>query len=359
MREEGGEVRQPPWVTFALILLLLSSFVYLRAERSEVDAQLRSSLGEAEEYFHAHPYLTLPELLGDADRRRSGGADAGALSRGAAQPRRAAGARRHPAPRAAAAGRPGGRSRGPRFASIRHSAGACRRAGIGRDAPQPRAPARGLAAPAREPLRAAPARLLPGRKLGSLALRRPLRSARRSPPRALSARWRLRAPGSGSAARACSPDSSAPSRRASGEGWRDPARALVFATGSMFLAAPLMMGVQWSVVREGSGVAASTSSLVLALAFGFGAAAAAAIRVSQLDRILGRRAPIDAARRGQPGPARAGARAPRGRPARPGLHAADEPPARGSQRSRRGARALGRRQRPRPPRRGRRRRCSA
>ena len=61
----------------------------------------------------------------------------------------------------------------------------------------------------------------------------------------------------------------------------------------MFLAAPLMMGVQWFVVREGSGVPVSTSSLVLALAFGFGAAAAAVIRVSQLDRILGRRAPVD------------------------------------------------------------------
>ena len=76
-----------------------------------------------------------------------------------------------------------------------------------------------------------------------------------------------------------------------GAGWRDPARALVFATGSLLLAVPLMIGVQWAVVREGGAVAASASGLALAAAFVFGAVAAVGIRVAQLDQVFGRRAP--------------------------------------------------------------------
>ena len=33
-----------------------------------------------------------------------------------------------------------------------------------------------------------------------------------------------------------------------GSGWRDPARALVFAVGCCVLGVPLLIGVQWSIV---------------------------------------------------------------------------------------------------------------
>jgi len=63
MRDDGVAVRQLPWVTFALLVLFLSSFAYLRVERSRVDAELGSSLAEAGDYFRAHPYLSPPPLL--------------------------------------------------------------------------------------------------------------------------------------------------------------------------------------------------------------------------------------------------------------------------------------------------------
>jgi membrane associated rhomboid family serine protease len=76
-----------------------------------------------------------------------------------------------------------------------------------------------------------------------------------------------------------------------GAGWRDPTRALVFATGALFLCVPLLIGVQWSVVPETGPIAVSASSLAFAAAFSFGAAAAGAIRFAQLEQVFGRRAP--------------------------------------------------------------------
>ena len=172
MREDGVVVRQQPWITYALLVLLLSSFAYLRAERSQIDAELGSSLAEAGEYFRAHPYLTVPALLESRVGAPAGRAAAGALPRRPAQPQRAAGSRRHPAPGAGAARRSRGRGRGPPLGAPDTALGHAGRRASAADAPHPRAPARGLAAPAREPLRAADAGLLPGGIVGRLALHR-------------------------------------------------------------------------------------------------------------------------------------------------------------------------------------------
>ncbi len=292
VREEGGEVRQPPWVTFALIVLLFASFAYLRAERSQIDAQLRSSLGEAEEYFHAHPYLAAPALL----ESRVGAPQV-------AQRR----ARFHEAQRSRGAlPVPSGiqRREQQRLDDLVAEA-----AGRVSEHPTQRW---GMPAGAHRPSMLLSHLLLHAgwlHLLGSLFVLLLLGFylegawgaslfaglALGSTVAAASAHGALVAPGAGTWIGSAGLLAGLLGAFAArfGRGWRDPARALVFATGSLFLAAPLMMGVQWSVVREGSGVAVSTSSLVLALAFGFGAAAAATIRVSQLDRILGRRAPTD------------------------------------------------------------------
>jgi membrane associated rhomboid family serine protease len=79
-----------------------------------------------------------------------------------------------------------------------------------------------------------------------------------------------------------------------GAGWRDPSCSLVFAAGMLYLAVPLLIGVQWSVVREAGPVSPSLSVAAFAAAFAFGAAATVGIRVSQLDRVFGRAAPAGA-----------------------------------------------------------------
>lgn len=292
VREEGGEVRQPPWATFALILLLFSSFAYLRAERTEVDAQLHSSLGEAEDYFNAHPYLTLPELL----ESRVGAPQAAQMRT------RFEEAQRHRSALPVPAGIQ--RREQQRLDDLAAEA-------AGRASYQP-TQRWGMPAGGHRPLMFLSHLLLHANwlhLLGSLFVLLLLGFyiegswgaslftglALGSTVAAAGAFGALAAPGAGTWIGSAGLLAGLLGAFAArfGRGWRDPARALVFATGSLFLAAPLVMGVQWSVVREGSGVAVSTSSLVLTLAFAFGAAAAAAIRVSQLDRILGRRAPTD------------------------------------------------------------------
>ena len=113
MREDGVAIRQPPWATFALIALLLCGYAYLRAERSQIDAELGVSLAEAGEYFRAHPYLTPPGLLASQISRAAAEQLRARYLADAAQPQRAAGPGRHPAPRAGAARRPRRRGLGP------------------------------------------------------------------------------------------------------------------------------------------------------------------------------------------------------------------------------------------------------
>jgi membrane associated rhomboid family serine protease len=292
VREEGGEVRQPPWATFALILLLFSSFAYLRAERREVDAQLRSSLGEAEEYFRAHPYLELPALL----ESQVGAPQAEQMRTRFQEARRLRSALPVPAGIQ--------RREQQRLDDLVAEA-----AGTASDQPTQRW---GMPAGGHRPLMLISHPLLHAgwlHLLGSLFVLLLLGFylegswgaslfiglALASTVAAASAFAALAAPGAGiwigSGGLLAGLLGAFAARF--GRGWRDPARALVFATGALFLAVPLMLGVQWSVVRTGSGVAVGTTGLILALAFGLGAAAAAAIRVSQLDRILGRRAKAD------------------------------------------------------------------
>jgi len=318
MREDGVVIRQPPWITYVLLVLLLTSFAYLRVERSQIDAELGSALAEAEEYFHAHPYLTVPALLesqiiaAQAEQMRVRFLDAqrsrNALPVPAGIQRReqerlddlvgeaAARVSEHPTQRWGMRAGPH-RSLSLLTHVLLHAGwlhllgslfvllmlgfylegtwGASLFTGVAVGSTVAAASAFGALVSAGAGTWIGTSGLLAG-LLGAFAVR-------------------------------------------FGEGWRDPSRALVFATGSMFLAVPLMIGVQWSVVREGAGVAVSTSSLALAAAFLFGAAAAVAIRVAQLDQVFGRRGPSGTRSSTPPGVGRAP------RAARPSRCAAGSP----------------------------------
>ncbi|MFI5216577.1 MAG: rhomboid family intramembrane serine protease [Candidatus Limnocylindria bacterium] len=289
-REDGVEIRQPPWITFALILLLVSSFVYARSEQRQIDAELGSALGEAEEYFTAHPYLTLPELLG----ARVGEAQAGQMRERFLEDQRSRFALPVPA---GIQRREQERLEGlVGEAAGRLSEHPTQRWGMRAGAHRPQALLSHVL------LHASwlhllgslvalfllgfylegswGASLFTGVVIGSLVA-------------GASAFGALVAPGAGTWIGSSGLIAGLLGAFAVrfGGGWRDPSRALVFAAASLLLAVPLMIGVQWAVVREAGAVAASASWLALSAAFAFGAAAAVGIRVAQLDRVFGRRAP--------------------------------------------------------------------
>ena len=290
MREEGVAVRQPPWVTFALLVLFLFSFAYLRVERSQVDAELGRSLAEAEDYFRAHPYLTPLPLL----ESRVGAPQAEQLRARflAAQRSRSAlpvpaGIQRREQERldglvAEAAGR--------------LSEHPTQRWGMrpGESRPQTLVSHLLLHAGWLHLLGGLFVLLLLGFHLeASWGATLFTGVALGSTIAAASVFAALVTPGAGTWIGTSGLLAGLLGAFAMrfGDGWRDPSRALVFATGSLFLCVPLLIGVQWSVVPEARPIAVSVSAFALAAAFAFGAAAAAAIRFTQLEQVFGRRAP--------------------------------------------------------------------
>ena len=292
LREDGVVVRQPPWITYALIVLLLTSFAYLRVERRQIEAELGSSLAEAAEYFRAHPYLSMPALL-ESHIGQMQAEQIRAHFLAAQRSRNAL-----PVPAGIQ------RREQERLDDLVGEA-----AGSLSEHPTQRW---GMRAGEHRPLTLVAHVLLhPGwlNLLGSLFVLLMLGFylegswgaslftgvAVVSTVAAASAFDALVTPGAGVWIGTSGLIAGLLGAFAVrfGAGWRDPSRALVFATGSLFLTIPLMIGVQWSVVREGSGVAVSASILALLTAFAFGAAAAVGIRVAQLDQVFGRRAPSD------------------------------------------------------------------
>ncbi len=297
IREDGVAIRQLPWATFVLILLLVSSFVFLRAERREIDAELGISLSEAEDYFRAHPYLHAPVLLESK---------IGALQ---AEQMRA----RHLAAQRSRSGLP-------------VPAGIQRREQERLDALVAEAAGRlsehptqawGVRAGKHRPQTLFTHVLLHAgwlHLLGSLFVLLLLGFY-------LEGSWGASLFAGvvvGSAVAAASVFGALVNEGAGtwigssgliagllgafamrfGEGWRDPSRALVFAIGLLFLAVPLLIGVQWSVETAAGPVAMTVSSFAFVAAFAFGAAAAAGIRFAQLEQVFGRRAPSGARRPG-------------------------------------------------------------
>jgi membrane associated rhomboid family serine protease len=288
MRENGVAVRQQPWITYALLALLLTSFAYLRVERKQIDAELGSALVEAAEYFRAHPYLTMPQLL----ESHVGASQAKQLrARFLDEQRR----------RSALPVPPGiQRREQERLDDLVGEA-------VGQLSEHP-TQRWGMLAGAHRPQALFTHVLLHAgwlHLLGSLVALVLLGFY-------LEGTWGASlftgvAVGSAVAAAiafGASVDPGAGTWIGSsgliagllgafairfGDGWRDPARALVFATGALVLAVPLLIGVQWSVVGEGSAVAVGDSSLALLASFVFGAAAAVGIRIAQLDQVFGRR----------------------------------------------------------------------
>ena len=290
MREEGVAVRQPPWVTFALLVLFLFSFAYLRVERSQVDAELGRSLAEAEDYFRAHPYLTPLPLL----ESRVGAPQAEQLRARflAAQRSRSAlpvpaGIQRREQERldglvAEAAGR--------------LSEHPTQRWGMrpGESRPQTLVSHLLLHAGWLHLLGGLFVLLLLGFHLeASWGASLFTGVALGSTIAAASVFAALVTPGAGTWIGTSGLLAGLLGAFAMrfGDGWRDPSRALVFATGSLFLCVPLLIGVQWSVVPAARPIAVSVSAFAFAAAFAFGAAAAAAIRFTQLEQVFGRRAP--------------------------------------------------------------------
>ena len=171
MREDGVVIRQQPWITYALLLLLLSSFAYLRAERSQIDAELGR---RARRGGRVLPRPSLSDFAGAARDARSARPQAEQMRVRFLDDQRSrnalpvpAGIQRREQERLDdLVGEAAGRALGAPDTALGHAG---RRASAA-DAAQPRSPARELAASAREPLRAADAGLLPGGILGQLAL---------------------------------------------------------------------------------------------------------------------------------------------------------------------------------------------
>ena len=293
MREEGVAVRQLPWATFALLVLFFAGFAYLRVEQSRVDAELGSSLAEAGDYFRAHPYLSPPPLLAS----RVGAPQAEQLRARflAAQRSRSAlpvpaGIQRREQERlddlvAESAGR-----------LAEHPT---QRWGMRAGESRP------LTLVSHVLLHAGWLHLLGGLFVllllgfyleGSWGASLFSGVALGSTIAAAGIFGALVTPGSGTWIGTSGLLAGLLGAFAMrfGAGWRDPSRALVFATGSLFLCVPLLIGVQWSVVPEARPIAVSASAFAFAAAFAFGAAAAVAIRLAQLEQVFGRRAPSGA-----------------------------------------------------------------
>ena len=62
-REAGVVLQQQPWVTYALLLVLLAAFAWARVEDRQIAAELSTALADAEAYLADHPYLKAPPLL--------------------------------------------------------------------------------------------------------------------------------------------------------------------------------------------------------------------------------------------------------------------------------------------------------
>jgi len=292
-RETGVAVRQPPWVTFALILLLLSSFVWVRLEQRQVDAELAGSLAEAGEYFRTHSYLHAPPLLeqqiGSAQIEQMRARDLAAQRSRNALPVPAGIQRREQ----------------ERLDALVSEA-------VGRLSEHP-TQRWGMRAGEHRPLTLLSHVLLHASWLHLLASLCALvllgfylegswgaslfaAVALGSTVAAASAFDALAGDGGAGWIGSCGLLAGLLGAFAVrfGSGFGDPARVLVFAVGACVLAVPLLIGAQWSVLAGAEPVAASASALAYAAAFGFGAAAAAGIRFSQLEQVLGRRAPVEA-----------------------------------------------------------------
>jgi membrane associated rhomboid family serine protease len=288
MREDGVAVRQPPWATFALILVLLSSFAYLRVERREIDRELGSSLSEAGEYFRAHPYLTPPPLL-EGQLGASQVDDLRARYAAAQRSRSAL-----PVP-------PGIQRREQERldalvieVSGRLSEHPTQRWSLRAGAHQPLTLVSHVLLHAGwlHLLAALCALLLLGFYLeGSWGATLFVMVSLAATVAAASSFGALVDAGAWIGSSGLIAGLLGAFALRFGSGWQDPARALVFAVGCGVLFVPLLIGVQWSVVAEGGPVSSRVSYAAYAVAFGVGMAAAAGIYVTQLEQVFGRRAP--------------------------------------------------------------------
>ena len=288
MREEGVAVRQPPWITFALILVLLFSFAWLRVERHRVEAELGSALAEAAEYFRTHSYLGAPPLLEE---------QLGATQIAQMRARHLAAQRNRDAlPVPAGIQR---REQERLDALVSEAAGRLtqhptQRWGMRADEHRPLALVSHVLLHAGwlHLLASLCALLLLGFYLESSWGASLFAGVALGGAIAAASAFDALASGSGAgwigSAGLLAGLLGAFAIRF-GAGWRDPARALVFAVGAGVLAVPLLIGVQWSVLRGEALLPVSVSAFALAAAFAFGAAAAAGIRFAQIEQVFGRR----------------------------------------------------------------------